>query len=225
MKNFIIGLRKESCLFGTQTIMKTILFQGDSITDAGRDYDNDLSLGDGYPNLVASYLGKKEPGKYSFFNRGISGDRLLHVYTRYREDIVELNPDYMSILIGANDASHCIDYKNCFSGKRHKELYSMLIEDIKDALPNIKIAIIEPFILRGSATEPEWDFFSNSVYTTARVSKEVANEQGAVFIPTQQKLDKLCEKAPASYWLKDGVHPTPAGHEFLKEEWLKAFNL
>lgn len=206
-------------------IMKTILFQGDSITDTDRHYDNAASLGEGYPNLVAASLSKKEPGKYTFINKGISGNRSTHLYARYREDIVALKPDYMSVLIGVNDVWHSVEYKNCFSSERYEELLSILIEDVKKALPDIKIAVFEPFVLKGTATQDEWEYFDSGVRANAAAAKRVAEKYGLVFIPTQEKLDKLSENTPTSYWLKDGVHPTPAGHEFLKEEWLKAFNL
>lgn len=225
LRNFKNVSKRGELPFGMQTIMKTILFQGDSITDADRHYDNIASLGEGYPNLVAASLGKKEPGKYTFINKGISGNRSTHLYARYREDIVALKPDYMSVLIGVNDVWHSVDYKDCFSSERYEELLTMLIEDVTKALPKIKIAIFEPFVLKGTATEKEWEYFGTGVRANAEKAKKVAEKYGLIFIPTQDKLDKFCENTPTSYWLKDGVHPTPAGHEFLKEEWLKAFNL
>ncbi|MBQ9920892.1 MAG: lysophospholipase, partial [Clostridia bacterium] len=83
-----------------------ILFQGDSITDAGRARDNDINLGTGYPMLVKATLGFEEPGKYEFFNRGISGNRVVDLYARIKNDIINLKPDVMSILIGVNDVWH-----------------------------------------------------------------------------------------------------------------------
>ena len=83
-----------------------ILFQGDSITDAGRARDNDKHLGLGYPRLVDSNLGFDAPGENEFINRGISGNRIVDLYARIKKDIINLAPDFMSILIGINDVWH-----------------------------------------------------------------------------------------------------------------------
>lgn len=76
--------------------MKTILFQGDSITDAGRNRDNPSNMGQGYPNFVAGRLGLQKPGMYEFYNRGISGNRIVDLYARMKSDI--LNIDRKSVV-------------------------------------------------------------------------------------------------------------------------------
>ena len=92
--------------------MKTILFQGDSITDADRSYSDDNKRGLGYPQLVTARLGYDAAGEYNFINRGISGNRIVDVYARIKKDIININPDIMSILIGVNDVWHEINYNN-----------------------------------------------------------------------------------------------------------------
>ena len=202
-----------------------ILFQGDSITDAYRAYDNDWNLGIGYPRLVSAELGFEEAEKYEFFNKGISGNRVVDLYARIKRDIINLAPDVMSILIGVNDVWHGLDPNpNGVDEDRYYDVYCMLIEDIKKALPNIKIMILEPFVLKASATEGKWDVFRAEVLKRAEKAKSVAEKYGLTFVPLQAGFDALCEKAPASYWLGDGVHPSAMGHEFIKREWLKAFN-
>ena len=88
--------------------MKTFLLQGDSITDANRVDENidNFGLGCGYAFLLASDIEKNRKGQLKFINRGKSGDRITDVYARIKEDIINLKPDYMSILIGVNDVSH-----------------------------------------------------------------------------------------------------------------------
>ena len=92
--------------------MKTILFQGDSITDAGRARDNNSNRGLGYPHLVSARLGMDNPTEYNFINRGISGNRIVDLYARIKADIINLKPDVMSILIGVNDVWHEIAASN-----------------------------------------------------------------------------------------------------------------
>ena len=107
--------------------MKKILFQGDSITDAGRSRDDDNYMGVGYPTLVAGTLGADRPAEFEYINRGISGNRVVDLYARIKADIINLQPDYMSILIGINDDWHELEYKNGVSTQKYETIYNMLI--------------------------------------------------------------------------------------------------
>ena len=103
---------------------KTILFQGDSITDCGRSRENDSDMGMGYPTMVKGELGLEYPGQYTFLNRGISGDRIVDIYARIKADIINLKPDYMSILIGVNDVWH--ELGGCCNGvsaEKYEKIY------------------------------------------------------------------------------------------------------
>lgn len=201
-----------------------ILFQGDSITDAGRDFNNDAQLGRGYALLVEASLGLAEPGKHTFINKGISGNRVVDLYARIKRDIINYKPDVMSILIGVNDVWHELgDSPNGVDADKFFKIYSMLIEEIKEALPEIKIMILEPFVLEACSTEANWEFFKTETKKRAEMAKKIAEKYNLTFIPLQKGFDELAKKAPNSYWLGDGVHPTPAGHEYIKNEWLKSF--
>ena len=68
-----------------------ILFQGDSITDCGRNRENNSYLGHGYPRFVQGKLSVAEPGKHTYINRGISGNRIVDVYARIKADIDDFN--------------------------------------------------------------------------------------------------------------------------------------
>lgn len=202
-----------------------ILFQGDSITDAGRSRENNEMVGVGYPILVKSELGYSELEKgHEFINRGISGNRVVDVYARMKKDIINLKPDVMSILIGVNDVWHELqESPNGVSDEKFYKIYSMLISEIKEALPEIKIMILEPFVLKASATEENWDYFKTEVTKRAKTAKRVAEENNIPFIPLQEGFNKLCEKVEASVLLGDGVHPTCMGHTYIKDEWMKAY--
>lgn len=204
--------------------MKTILLQGDSITDVGRSRDKDYYVGMGYPILVKGELEFDYPNQYVVLNRGISGDRVVDLYARVKADILNLRPDILSILIGVNDVWHEIDHQNGVSSDKYFNVYSMLIEEIKEALPDVKIMILEPFVLKASATEERFEEFRTEVEKRAKKAKEIAEKYDLVFVPLQDKFDESTKLAPADYWLRDGVHPTTAGHELIKREWIQAFN-
>ena len=209
--------------------MKRILFQGDSITDCGRVRADDMHMGTGYALLVKSQLGFENPGEYEFYNRGISGNRIVDLYARIKADIINLAPDYISILIGVNDVWHEFGGHNGVDADKFEKIYCMLIEEIKEALPNVKIMIMEPFCLKGSGTddteeEPnKWNVFDAEVRKRAEKAKKVAEKYNLAFVELQNVFDKATEIKECTYWLRDGVHPTEMGHELLKREWMKAF--
>jgi len=198
--------------------MKTIVFQGDSITDAGRNRNNDNERGIGYPTLVAAELGYKYPGEYVFINEGVSGNRIVDLYARVKRDIIHRRPDYLTILIGINDVWHELNERNGVDNKKFFKVYCDLIEEIKAVLPDIKIFILEPFVLRASATSKNWAVFRRETEMRAASAKAVAEKYDLTFIPLQEKFDEAEKKAEASYWLLDGVHPSAAGHELIARE-------
>ena len=202
--------------------MIKFVFQGDSITDAGRDRDNIASFGIGYPNLVASELMCKYPGEYEFINEGVSGDRIVDLYARIKQDLINHKPDYLSILIGVNDVWHELNEQNGVAAPKFEKVYSMLIEEIKEALPDIKIFILEPFVLKGSGTERYFDEFLADVKLHSQAAKNVAEKYNLKFIPLQEKFDVASKLMPPTYWAADGVHPTAAGHALIKDALIKA---
>lgn len=200
-----------------------ILFQGDSITDAGRKKEVDSSKGMGYPMLVAAKLGFDYPNEYEFINRGISGNRISDLLARIKKDMINESPDVMSILIGVNDVWHEIVGGNGIRADLFETIYDLLIKELKSALPNLRIMIMEPFVLKGTATESSLEEFQTEVALRGAVARRVAEKHGLEFIPLQEKFDEAVELAPESYWLTDGVHPTAAGHELIAREWMKQF--
>lgn len=221
--------------------MKTILFQGDSITDCGRlregEYNKFLKLynrlakktplGGGYPSLVAKELGNED--NYTFVNRGISGNRVPDVYARIVRDIIKIKPDYLSILVGVNDIWHGFDWNNGTGTKRFEKVYDMLISELKEELPDTKIMLLEPFILEGAATANRNDQsdrflkFKEGIEEVSAITRMLCERHNVKFVPLQDVLNEAGEKNGAKNILSDGVHPTEKGHEIIKNEWLKAF--
>ena len=198
--------------------MKRIVFQGDSITDAGRSRDNLSERGYGYPTLVSAELGFKYPAEFDFINMGISGNRIVDLYARIKRDIINLKPDYLTILIGINDVWHEINDRNGVDNDKFFRVYSALIEEVKTMLPDIKIFILEPFVLEASATQRKYDVFRRETEMRAESAKKIAEKYALTFIPLQADFDEAEKKAEASYWLGDGVHPTAFGHELIAKK-------
>ncbi len=202
--------------------MLKFLFQGDSITDANRRRDDENNYGYGYPNLFAADYMHRFPGKWEFRNEGISGDKIVDLYARIKCDIINLAPDYMSVLVGVNDVWHELNEQDGVSAEKYEKVYTMLIEEVFAALPHIKIFILEPFVLKGPGTERYYDVFREEVEKRSAAAKRIAEKFNLTFVPLQAEFDKACESAEPTYWLADGVHPTAAGHALIKAELSKA---
>lgn len=206
--------------------MVKILFQGDSITDCGRNTGRGslCEIGQGYAVMVAGELSVREPGKYVFENTGISGDRIVDVYARIKKDIWNLNPDILSILIGVNDVWHEIESQNGVDAVRFEKVYSMLIEDTLNVLPDVKFILMEPFVVCCANTEEHWETLKKEVTVRGDIVKKLSEKYTTKFVPLQERFNELCKVCKPEYWIGDGVHPTVAGHGIIKQEWIKAFD-
>ena len=204
---------------------KVIVFQGDSITDAGanKDYANlkaNEGMGSGYPFLTMAALRLSEPEKdWQVYNRGISGHRIVDLYARWKRDALNLKPDILSILIGVNDTWHESVFQNGVEVPRYAKFYRMLLEWTREVCPDTELVLLEPFVLPFGAVLPDW---LPEMDERRAIVKEMAKEFNTVFIPLQSILNDALKRAPQEYWLKDGVHPTSAGHALFSQVWIEA---
>ena len=202
-----------------------ILFYGDSITDACRERTNDasnLSLGAGYVMQTAGKLYEKSPVDYEIVNRGISGNRIVDLYARIKQDVWNERPNLLSILVGINDIWHEIDFENGVDLKRFDRMYRMMIEDTLAVLPNIKIILSEPFVCHGFAADKYYDRFCEA-FEYAKVVKQISEDYGLYFLSLQKALDEANEKY-GYVFISDGVHPTVQGSVLIANQWIKLFN-
>ncbi len=203
-----------------------IVFQGDSITDAGR---GENGYGQGYALMVSGLLGAEEAGQHEFFNRGVSGNRVTDMYARIKNDCLNLNPDVLSVLIGVNDVWHEIERQNGVDAEKFEKIYTMFIEEVIAYNPNIKIIMFGPYIIKGPATDNEdpnrWQTFRKGVDIREEKAKAVAEKFKAnvVYVPLQPVFDEAIKLAPEKQWSGDGVHPSPQGHALIAKEWIKAY--
>ena len=202
-----------------------ILFQGDSITDAGRDRGREKNpndaraLGSGYAFFAAAQLLAEHPGAgLKIYNRGISGNKVFQLAERWDADCLSLKPDVVSILIGVNDIWHRLNGQYNGTVEVYEKDYLALLERTRRALPKVRVVVCEPFVLRCGAVNEKW-FPDFDGYRAA--AKRVATASGAVFVPFQAMFDEAIRKAPASYWAADGVHPSMAGCHLMARAWLQ----
>ena len=198
---------------------QSVLFQGDSITDAGRSRENPAELGRGYPHLVAAWFGMLQPElRVRFLNRCISGNRARDLQSRWQADCLDLKPDWVSILIGINDTWRRFDRQDPTAAADFAASYRDILRRTQDAL-QARLILLEPFVLPHPADRKAW---REDLDPKIAVVRELALEFNAVYIPLDGLFAAAAARREPSFWAADGVHPTPSGHALIARAWLEA---
>ena len=209
--------------------MKTILFQGDSITDALRPRELNDYLGSGYALMAAADLGVRYGSEVRVLNRGVSGDRISDVYARIKKDGINLKPDVFSLFIGVNDVIHEWELQNGVGTAAFERMYDLLLDTVKEALPQVRFLLMAPFAVEGIATcadgeqAGKWDYIKREVADRAAVVEKMAAKHGAAFLPVQPIIDAGIARYGAQAVTLDGVHPSALGHRLIADAWLEAY--
>ncbi len=202
---------------------KTIVFQGDSVTDCNRSYETEIpnwALGCGYVAIAAGQLTADNPEQIAVYNRGVSGNRIVEVYSRWKRDTLNLRPDVISLLIGVNDTWRRFDSNDGIEPERYEVLYRMLLEWTRKELPETKLVLISPFALETGVVTSEW---LEELAERGKIVRKLSEEFGTEFIDGQKLFDDLTAFGPANFWTPDGVHPAIAGHTRLAQAWLELY--
>ncbi len=196
-----------------------ILFQGDSITDAGRNRDNIHDLGEGYPKYAAELIKAEYPSEeFEFIDLGISGNRAEDLRARWTEDAIAINPDIISILIGVNDTWHRAPEKNWMPHEYFEECYREILERIKKET-KAKIIMMEQFLFPAE----DKTFFRVDLDPKIQITRKLAREYADVFVPLDGLLSAHCINENYTEFSADGVHPTEKGAKVIAKYYFEAF--
>jgi acyl-CoA thioesterase-1 len=201
-----------------------ILFQGDSITDTGRNRPGDVpnapgALGWGYAGRVAGrVLADRPADDLKFYNRGISGNRISDLYARWKVDALNLKPTLISILIGINDTWHDKKHDNGVEVPRYEMMYRELLKWTRDVLPEVKLVLCEPFYTPCGNVTDDW---IPEIKERQAIVAQLADEFGGTLVKFQTMFDAACAEAPPEDWAGDGVHPSTGGHQRMADFWCK----
>lgn len=220
---------------------KKVLFIGDSITDGAWGNSNvwnasseernqkDMNhiYGHGYMMLCASYYQGNYPmDGFVFWNRGISGNTLADLHNRWQKDVINLHPDVISVLIGTNDAEQYVNSKAAFDIRSWEESFRNLLDTTLLALPDVRFVLCTPFVaetgrLKGIATFNDRKQIINAMGKSIR---RIAADYDAVLVPFDELITELLsEPSPyETYWIWDGIHPTPAAHYRMAQMWIES---
>ncbi|MDT0345749.1 SGNH/GDSL hydrolase family protein [Streptomyces litchfieldiae] len=195
----------------------TVLFQGDSITDAGRLAEPGEGLGDGYARVGADLLRARHPeAGITFLNRGISGNRVADLRARWADDALALKPDLVSVMIGINDTWRRYDSGDATAVETYEADYRFLLTRVKEEL-GAQLLLIEPFLLPVSPEQWEW---REDLDPRIHVVRRLAEEFDAALLTADGLLNQAARAAGgAAEVAADGVHLTPFGSRVLGEAW------
>ena len=204
---------------------QTILFIGDSITDADRNSPACAPFGFGYVHYVANYLlGKYSDYNLSIINTGVSGNTIRDLKSRWQADCLDHNPDVLSILIGVNDVWYQFDTKDelpcAVPLNEYKATYEQLLVLAK-AKCNSRLVICEPFMF--------CDDYNNPMFAQLRhyidAVRRIADDFDACLVPLQSAIDERIKEVPPQNWSADAVHPAVWAHAWIAQQWLKVAEL
>ena len=196
-----------------------LLFQGDSITDAGRDRADIHNMGNGYPKYASEMLRAAYPDvEFEFINLGISGNRTDQLFDRMYEDMILIEPDIVSILICINDVWHRHSHNIETTDAQIAANYRAILERLKRQT-NAKILILAPFLL-DNAEKESWRVELDTILPIVR---SLAEEYADAFIPLDEHFAEALKTQPAPcYYSPDGVHPNENGAKFIAELYVRA---
>jgi len=200
-----------------------ILFQGDSITDCGwRDPAKVNTLGSGYVAMIRGLLSTRYPEvKVEIINRGVSGDRTEELLARWKEDCLDLKPDWLSIKIGVNDVwrkrTEHLGGQAFIAQDEYEANYRSLLEQAK-AAGIARFVLVSPTPIDD---DPQTDL-NQLVAAYDGVVRELARRYDAIYVPAREKLWQAIASAPGLRWTAEGCHPTTPGHAVIAAAWLEA---
>ena len=196
----------------------TLLFIGDSITEAGRDHADQDDLGRGWVSVVDQLLRAESGPARRLVNLGIGGNRLQDLAARWQRDCLDLRPAVVTIQIGINDTWRRFDGNEPSELDRFVDGYRELLRQF-EGLVGSRIVLVEPFCLPTGVVTPAW---REDLDPRIAAVVGLAEEFDAARVPLDRAMADAAARADPAAWTTDGVHPTPAGHALIAGEWLAA---
>lgn len=198
-----------------------LLFIGDSITESGRNKENE-HLGDGYVRLIRDYFLINSPNKVpTILNKGVGGDKITDLNLRWEEDVIKLNPDYISISIGINDVWGQLDHpekEQVYPGQ-FKEIYRRLLARVKDRT-KAKLILMEPTIIEEDRNSEG----NKKLIPYVEIVQQLAKDFQAILVPTHQAFIRYLISPTECRLTTDGVHMNSTGNLLMAHTWIKALN-
>lgn len=203
----------------------TLLFIGDSITDARRErpIGYGLGLGNGYVAQVNALLAALHPQqRVRVLNVGTGGHRIIDLQSRWQTDVLDLQPDWVSIKIGINDVWRRFDDPLNPVQVDDAHFTAVYRELIVDTLPKVKgIVLMTPFFLEPNCSDP----MRAQMDKLGAIVKTLGEEFKLPVVDTQSAFDIFLAHRHSMELCADRVHPNATGHTVIALAWLRTLGL
>lgn len=197
-----------------------VLFQGDSITDGGRDRNDPHVVGWGYVLYATRFLRERHPEiEFEFLNFGISGNKSDDLVGRWTTDCIEHKPDVVSVMIGVNDTWHHAGDKSWVPNEVFEANCRNILERTKNEV-GAKIIMLEQYLLPSPGDK---DFFREDIDPKIQVTRKLAREYADVYVPTDGLIAAQCIDHDPLYWSEDAVHPNDNLAVYIAKLYCDAF--
>ena len=202
---------------------ETIVFIGDSITDAGRCEAAYSPFGYGYVNFTANGLLAKYPAyNINIINTGISGNTIRDLKQRWERDCINHQPDILSVLIGINDVwrQYTERLDEAVFLEEYELTYKRLLTLVKDK-NDCQLVLMQPFMFCNDTDNPMFEALQDFIAVVDNLAKQF----DAVLVPLQDSLNKQMKKVSPDKWSNDMVHPFVWAHAWIAQRWIDATKL
>jgi lysophospholipase L1-like esterase len=203
----------------------TLLMTGDSITDCGRvrpvAETVSWDLGNGYVALIHALLGATCPGQnIRIRNTGISGNTVRDLAARWQSNVLDLKPDWLSIMIGINDVWRQLDAPLQTEWHVSLDEYASILEQlVHTTRPQLKgLVLMTPFFIEPDRANP----MRAMTDRYGAVVRYLAGQYQAILVDTQAAFECVLTEVHPIALASDRVHPNLAGHMVLARAFLKA---
>jgi acyl-CoA thioesterase I len=189
-----------------------IIFIGDSITASNKNTDPER-LGNGYVRMIKEVL----PEDVKVINKGVNGHRVTDLAFRWERDVIDLEPDLLSVSIGINDVWRQLDSPDLtqIDVSKFEEVYRELLSQLP---ATTKLVLMEPTIIKENPQSQG----NQMLIPYVDVVRKLAVEFDAVLVPTHDIFISHLIKKPDVSLTTDGVHMRKKGNELMAKAWLKA---
>jgi lysophospholipase L1-like esterase len=205
----------------------TLVMIGDSITEWGReqplgDKPDDL-LGNGYVQYVDSLIAAAYPGHHlRIRNMGFGGNTVRDLDARWKKHVLDLHPDWLSVMIGINDVWRQFDnWLPAVQQISLDEFRDTLGRLVRAVRPKLKgLILMTPYFVESNRMVP----MRARMDEYGAVVAALARDHDAVLVDTQAAFDAVLKDTPAEALAEDRVHVNAIGHMVLARAFLKAID-